>query len=129
MKDIGSRRRDAVSAATEIAGGVPGEMTRSRQDIYMKIVWTGIILENAPDLSLAGMAAHAGLDDKHHSSVFEWVGKWRLLPWRVRHGWLMMAESVGSQDVWKGPYELSRELNRMCEESRADHGGFRHVAR
>jgi hypothetical protein len=56
------------------------------------MVQTGIILETATiSPSTPEMARHFGTS---HTTILKWIDGWRRLPWRERHGWLMLAEGA-----------------------------------
>lgn len=122
-----SKRADVFRAAYLVIGDLPADMGRTNDESYRKVVWTGIVMENLPDIGLPEASERAGMLRTRHSAVHDWLKKWRDLPWRVRHGWLMMAEAAMSgKEYWK-PYLWHDELNRMCNESHFKHRGFKHA--
>jgi hypothetical protein len=74
---------------TEFLGACPGDLNREVRNQEIKIIWTGLILENAftHEAELPALAKFAGTG---HSSVFHWKDQWFNLDWRTRHGWLIL---------------------------------------
>tara|TARA_Y100001973_G_scaffold103647_1_gene171378 strand:+ start:1916 stop:2239 length:324 start_codon:yes stop_codon:yes gene_type:complete len=83
-----------------LAEGVPADLGRTAAESYRKVIWTGIVMENLPGTTLPECSEMAGLSRANHSSAFDWLAKWRLLDWRVRHGWLVLAESMMQGEEW-----------------------------
>ena len=129
MNDVSSRTVTVFESARKVIGATPGELGRSWDDSYRKVVWTGIVMENLPDICYAEVTERAGMSGTRHSSTHDWFAKWKEFPWRVRHGWLMMAESASAAKGAWSPYVWHDELNRMCNESFEGHRGFNRVTR
>ena len=69
---------------------VPEVDARTRLNAHRFAVQCGILYEmppNRPSLPEIGMALGCG-----HPRVYYGLQRWRELPWRERHGWLMLAE-------------------------------------
>lgn len=63
---------------------------RTEKNRHAFIVQTGIIMETSKiQPSTVELARHFGTS---HSTILNWIKWWREMPWRERHGWLMLAE-------------------------------------
>jgi len=115
--------RQWASAATKVVGATPRMLGRKSDETYIKRVWVGIVRENCPDVSLKEVASLADLKVAH-STVHCLYEGWKSLPWRVRHGWLMMAESaINSRADWL-PAVWHQEIHELSCASLAEVGSF-----
>jgi len=83
-----------VDVATRLVGNKPSKIKRKHEGFIYKTVWVGIVIENCPNMSLKVMAKHAGWNT--HTGIPLYRDNWFRMPWRDRHGWLMLAEKVAN---------------------------------
>ena len=90
-----------ANAATRVVGARPGQLSKSKTDVYLKRVWCGVIWENLPETTYPSLSMEAGLKSDHHSSCHNMIAKWKEFDWKVRHAWLMLADAaVSSRPDW-----------------------------
>jgi hypothetical protein len=99
-------------AATKVVGGNLSQYGKTADGVYLRRVWVGIVKENCPDLAYKNIVGLAGLDVSH-STIHQLFAKWQELPWRVRHGWLMMAEAAVQGDIDWSPSAWHQELHEL----------------
>ena len=111
--------RKWAKAATKVVGGNLTDFDRTRDGVYCRRVWAGIVRENCPETSLKGIC-RLGNATTAHSTILALLDGWKLLPWRVRHGWLMMAENAyDSAADWR-PSVWHHELHELAAMSMDD---------
>ena len=116
-------KRQWAAAATKVVGNTPRELGKSKIETHMKRVWVGIFRENCPEACLKEIADFADLDVAH-STVHLLFEGWKGMPWRVRHGWLMMAESaINSRADWL-PAVWHQEVHELAVASLGDDSVF-----
>ena len=115
---VGKKKLDAYKAATTITGQLPGDMGRSAEETYLKIIWCGIVFENTPGMTFPELMRISGHKTNSHSGVHGWIEKWRQMDWRVRHAWLLYAESLANHSFNVRNYQI--DIDKMRMESLAE---------
>lgn len=93
-----------VAAASRLVG-IPGVLSRSPGTRSQKVVWFGIVTENCRNMSLLEIKKHAQM--RAHSSLPSYQTDWYRMPWRDRHGWLLLAEnSVDDANFFLNEYNI-----------------------
>lgn len=82
--------RQAIASAERVCPIDHEISLRTAFNRHAFVVQTGIIIETARiQPSTPELAMHFGTS---HATVLDWMRRWREMPWRDRHGWLMLAE-------------------------------------
>ena len=99
-------------AATKVVGGNLSQYGKTPDGVHLRRVWVGIVKENCPELPYKDVVGLAGLDVSH-STIHQLFAKWQEFPWRVRHGWLMMAEAAVQSGIDWTPSAWHQELHEL----------------
>ena len=81
--------KQVANDAREFLGSWPGDMNREYRHQDLKIVWTGLVLENCFRHEFE-LPAVAKIAKTSHSTVHFWKEQWYTMDWRTRHGWLIL---------------------------------------
>lgn len=117
------KKSKAVMAATTLCNGRPGDLGRTADESYMKVVWSGIVYENTPDITYPELRKLAGVRSTSHAGVHGWIERWRQLDWRIRHAWLLLAEALGDNGFSVRSYQM--DMAQMRRELIAERATFR----
>jgi hypothetical protein len=87
--DVREPLKTVAPQVDKFLGACPNDMSREFRHQDLKIIWTGLILENifTHEAETPAIAKFAGTA---HSSVFHWKQQWYNIDWRTRHGWLIL---------------------------------------
>ena len=102
-----------AGAATKVVGSNIQRLGKRKDDVFLRRVWVGILKENCPDLSFRDITTLGGADCAHSTALYLFRG-WKEMPWRSRHGWLMMAEAaMQSKHPHWTPSAWGREVHEL----------------
>ena len=105
--------RQWARAATKVVGGNLSEYGKTHEGVHLRRVWVGIVKENCPEVTYLHVVKLGNLDVAH-STIHQLFSKWQEFPWRVRHGWLMMADAaIRSKSDWT-PACWHQELHELA---------------
>ena len=109
--------KQTVIEATEFLGATPKDMTRAFEEQDLKIIWTGIVWENAFSHEKCLKQIANAISMNNHSSVFEWKRRWFEMDWRLRHGWLVLFEGYRATGIpiREGIKSISEFVNENFE--------------
>jgi hypothetical protein len=106
--------RDWAAAATKVVGSDLSRLGKRKDEVLLRMVWVGILLENCPNVSLKDVTVFGGIDSAHSTAFYLFKG-WKRMLWRERHGWLMMAEAaMQSKHPYWTPSAWGREVHELA---------------